>query len=97
MEKQTQEQEREGTYRQIYSEIQRLSSEADGAAVPKRFDEYLVTLNSVQVKYIQEFDQMSPIERQEASLLIGMVQNQIHSRLDIFRARAMRRELVPKK
>jgi len=93
----TQEQERERTYNRIYSEVQRLSSEVSGTATPVGFDGYLARLNTTQVRYIQEFNQMTHTERQDASLLIDMVLNQIHGRLDVFRARAMRGELKPRK
>jgi hypothetical protein len=54
-------------------------------------------LGTIQAKYVQGFDQMKHVERQDASLLINMVLSQLHGKLDVLRARAMNGELKPRK
>ncbi|MBS3071596.1 hypothetical protein J4408_01260 [Candidatus Pacearchaeota archaeon] len=85
------------TYGQIYFEVGRLSLEVEETRLPSGFDKYLERINSIQRKYIGEFDGMDDAERQNASLLINMVLSQMHGKLDIFRAKVMRGELKPRK
>jgi|GEM_PF-4369805 len=84
------------TYHSIYSEIERLSSKVNDATKPVGFENYLLKVNEIQRQYIREFHQMTPTERTDSSLLINMVLNQMHGRVDVFRAKAMNREIKPK-
>ena len=85
------------TYTQIYLEVQALSEEMNRVNTPLGFHAYLARLGTIQAKYVQGFDQMKHVERQDASLLINMVLSQLHGRLDVLRARAMNGELKPRK
>jgi hypothetical protein len=87
---------RERAYDLIYSEGERLSLEVEQTPLPSGFDKYLLRLNQLQRKYISEFKKMNHTEKEDVSLLLNMLQNQIHGRIDVFRAHAMKGELRPR-
>jgi len=97
MTNQTQEETKGGTYSQIYLDAEAISRDVESHTGTPGFEEYISRLNKIQRRYIQDFEDMGSQERQDASLLLDMLREQIHGRLDVFRARAMRGELKPKK
>jgi hypothetical protein len=96
MENKTQEQGREKHYRSICDKVEALSSEVYQHQRVKGFEDYLSGLLDIRREYIVNFHEMDNGERENASLLLEMVKEQIHERLDVLRVKAIQGEVRKK-
>jgi hypothetical protein len=89
-----QEPRRETPYKDICDQVEALSSDVYRHEGVKGFEGYLSGLLDIRRRYIATFHEMEINERQNASLLLEMVKEQIHERLDVLRVKAMRGESI---
>ncbi len=85
------------SYNYICKEAHSISLEVERHGLKVRgFEDYICDLNVLQRQYVKDFLEMSSTQRSDAYLLLNMVKEQIHCKLDVLRVRVMRGEVKKK-
>ena len=80
-------------YEDLVSRTQKVANEVYGEKGITRFDDYLETVTGIRYDSILHYHDMAPEERRGSSGLLESVKQLISDKIDIVRAREMRRVL----